>query len=174
MSYRPGYLGHVNLYVRNAERAKQFYEDVLGLHTYHYRPGWAAFMSADEEKSHEVALMQVGDDAPLQQKGQVGLNHLAWMMGSLDDLKAAYSRLKEKGVKIDRIVDHGLSLGIYFRDPDGNGLEVSYELPREEWPRQTEVFAPDVVGLGRFPGPWDEEMKAQNTAAAQAAVAAPG
>jgi catechol 2,3-dioxygenase len=167
MGYQPKHLGHVNLYVRNAERARQFYEDVLGLHCYHYRPGWAAFMSADKDKSHEVALMQLGDDAPLQQRGQVGLNHLAFMMESLDDLKEAYGRLKEKNVKIDRIVDHGLSLGIYFRDPDGNGLEVSYELPREEWPRQTEVFASDVVGLGKFPGPWDEEMKAQNTRAVQ-------
>jgi catechol 2,3-dioxygenase len=170
MSFRPSYLGHVNLYVRNAERSKEFYEGVLGLHCYHYRPGWAAFMSADQEKSHEVALMQVGDNAPLQQKGQVGLNHAAFMMASLEDLKESYWRLKEKGVTIDRIVDHGLSLGIYFRDPDGNGLEVSYELPREQWPRQEEVFAADVVGLGKFPGPWDEEMRAQNTRAAQAAT----
>ncbi|HUB13372.1 MAG TPA: VOC family protein [Acetobacteraceae bacterium] len=158
MSTRPKHLGHVNLYVRNAERSKQWYQDVLGLHVYDFRPGWAAFMSADTEKSHEVALMQVGDDAPLQQKGQVGLNHLAFMMASLDDLKAIYHRMKEKDVKIDRVVDHGLSLGIYFRDPDGNGLEVSYELPREQWPRQESVFQRDVVGLGKFPGPWDEEM----------------
>ncbi len=170
MSFRPSYLGHVNLYVRNAERSKVFYEEVLGLHCYHYRSGWAAFMSADKEKSHEVALMQVGDNAPLQQKGQVGLNHAAFMMASLEDLKESYWRLKEKGVKIDRIVDHGLSLGIYFRDPDGNGLEVSYELPREQWPRQEEVFAAEVVGLGKFPGPWDEEMKAQNSKPAQAAA----
>ena len=121
MGYRPTHLGHVNIYVRNAEVSQRWYTDVLGLHTYHFRPGFAAFLSADLEHSHEVALMQVGDDAPLQQKGQVGLNHMAWMMASLDDLKAAYWRLKEKGVKIDRIVDHGLSLGIYFRDPDGNG-----------------------------------------------------
>jgi catechol 2,3-dioxygenase len=170
MSTRPKHLGHVNLYVRNAERSKQWYEEVLGLHVYDFRPGWAAFMSADPEKSHEVALMQVGEDAPLQQKRQVGLNHLAWMMESLDDLKAIYGRLKEKGVKIDNIVDHGLSIGIYFRDPDGNGLEVSYELPREQWPRQERVFQPDVVGLGRFPGPWDAEMAARNTRSAQAAA----
>ena len=61
-----------------------------------------------------------------------------------------------KGVQIDHISDHGLSLGIYFRDPDGNGLEVSYELPREKWPRQDSVFAPEVVNLGLFPGPWEE------------------
>ena len=90
MSYRPKYLGHVNIYVRNVERSHKWYEDVLGLHTYDYMPGRAAFMSADQEQSHEVALMQVGDDAPLQQKRQVGLNHMAWMMHSLDDLKDAY------------------------------------------------------------------------------------
>ena len=72
MSYRPKHLGHVNLYVRNAERSRQWYEDVLGLHTYHFRPGRAAFMSADEDKSHEVALMEVGDDAPLQRSGRSG------------------------------------------------------------------------------------------------------
>ncbi len=68
MAKRPMYLQHVNVYVRNAERSKEWYEDLLGLHVYDYRPGWAAFMSADEEQSHEVALMQLGDDAPLQQR----------------------------------------------------------------------------------------------------------
>ncbi|MBV8407798.1 MAG: VOC family protein, partial [Alphaproteobacteria bacterium] len=90
MPKRPMYLQHVNIYVRNVERSKQWYEDLLGLHTYEFRPGWAAFMSADEEQSHEVALMQLGDDAPLQQKGQVGLNHMAWRLASLDDLKDLY------------------------------------------------------------------------------------
>ena len=122
MSYRPKYLGHVNIYVRNVERSHKWYEDVLGLHTYDYMPGRAAFMSADQEQSHEVALMQVGDDAPLQQKRQVGLNHMAWMMHSLDDLKDAYQRLKELNVPIEHVSDHGISIGIYFRDPDGNGI----------------------------------------------------
>ena len=151
------YLGHVNIYVRNAERSRQWYEKVLGLHTYHNRPGRAAFMSADKEMSHEVALMQVGDDAPGPMRGQVGLNHMAWMVDSLDDLATAYRRLKDNDVRIDAIVDHGISLGIYFRDPDGNGLEVSYEQPRSEWPRQEQVFAEDVVNRGLFPGPWDND-----------------
>jgi catechol 2,3-dioxygenase len=54
------------------------------------------------------------------------------------------------------VADHSISIGIYFEDPDGNGLEVSYELPREEWPRQERLFADDLVNLGRFPGPWSE------------------
>src|SRR6266849_1690122 len=103
MSYRPKYLGHVNIYVRNVERSHKWYEDVLGLHTYDYRPGRAAVRAADQEQSHEVALMQVGDDAPLQQKRQVGLNHMAWMMHSLDDLKEFYGRIKSKGQEIDHI-----------------------------------------------------------------------
>ena len=152
-------LGHVNLYVRNAEASHEFYTRILGLHTYHVAPGRAVFLSADKEMSHEVALMTVGPDAPLQQKGQVGLNHMAWMVDSLDELAAMYRRLKDNNVPLDHISDHGLSLGIYFRDPDGNGLEVSYELPREKWPRQDQVFAPDVVNLGLFPGPWEDDPK---------------
>ena len=150
-------LGHVNVYVRDVAVAHEFYTRILGLHTYHVAPGRAVFLSADKESSHEVALMSVGPDAPLQQKGQVGLNHMAWMVDSLDELKVLYRRLKDNGVALDHISDHGLSLGIYFRDPDGNGLEVSYELPRTQWPRQEQVFAPDVVNLGLFPGPWDDD-----------------
>jgi catechol 2,3-dioxygenase len=157
MSHRPTHLGHVNIYVRNAERSRAWYEQVLGLHTYDIRPGRAAFMTADRNKSHEVALMQVGDDAPGPERGRVGLNHMAWMMASLDDLKDAYLRLKALNVPIDAVVDHGVSLGIYFRDPDGNGLEVSYELPRERWPREERIFDEDMVERGLFPGPWDAE-----------------
>jgi catechol 2,3-dioxygenase len=165
MGYKPKYLGHVNIYVRNVERSQAWYADVLGLHTYDYMPGRAAFMSADQEQSHEVALIQVGEDALLQQKKQVGLNHMAWMMHSLDDLKESYQRLKELNVPIDHVSDHGLSIGIYFRDPDGNGVEVSYELPRNQWARQDKVFSGEGRSKGLFPGPWDEHLAPQMAAA---------
>ena len=158
MSYQPKYLGHVNIYVRNAERSHKWYTDLLGLHTYDFIPGRAAFLSADLEQSHEVALIQVGDDAASQQKGQVGLNHMAWMMHSLDDLKEIYQRLKEKNIPIDHVSDHGVSIGIYFHDPDGNGLEVSYELPRSEWNRHEAIFSGEGRSRGLFPGPWDEHL----------------
>jgi catechol-2,3-dioxygenase len=122
-------------------------------------------MSADLERSHEVALMQVGDAAAGPERGRVGLNHMAWMMESLDDLKEFYSRLKQRNVSIDHVVDHGISLGIYLRDPDGNGVEVSYELPRAEWPSEQSVFAREH-GRGRFPGPWDAEEVSVTGAAA--------
>ena len=158
MGYKPKYLGHVNIFVRNVEKSQQWYADVLGLHTYDYMPGRAAFLSADLDQSHEVALIQVGDDAPGQAKGQVGLNHMAWMMHSLDDLKELYQRLKDKQIEIDRVSDHGISVGIYFRDPDGNGLEVSYELPRSEWPIDEKIFSGADRPHRLFPGPWDEHL----------------
>jgi catechol 2,3-dioxygenase len=165
MSSKPKYLAHVNIYVRNAERSRQWYADVLGLHTYDFRPGRAAFMSADLEQSHEVALMEVGDDAPGAQKGQVGLNHMAWRMQSLEDLREVYQRLKDYQVPIDHVSDHGISLGIYFRDPDGNGIEVFYELPRSEWPYEEQIFMGEGRKRGLFPGPWDEHLIAPAAAA---------
>ena len=164
MSYRPQYLGHVNIFVRNAERSRQWYADILGLHTYDFIPGRAAFMSADLDQSHEVALIQVGDEAQGQQKGQVGLNHMAWMMRSLEDLKKIYQRLKDKEVPIERVSDHGISVGIYFRDPDGNGLEVSYELPRSQWPIEERIFSHESRPRGLFSGPWDEHLTAREAA----------
>jgi catechol 2,3-dioxygenase len=88
MTYTPKYLGHVNIYVRNAERSQKWYEDILGLHTYDLMPGRAAFMSANQDESHEVALMEVGQDAAGPQQGQVGLNHMAWKMESLENLRS--------------------------------------------------------------------------------------
>ena len=165
MSYTPNHLGHVNIYVRNAERAQKWYEDILGLHTYDFVPGRAAFMCANREESHEVALMEVGDDAPGMQSGQVGLNHMAWRMSSLEDLKEFYNRLKEKQVPIDGVGDHGLSLGIYFHDPDGNGIEVYYESARSEWYREERIFLTDDRPKGNFPGPWDEVLLKEQAAA---------
>ncbi len=118
MSYRPKYLGHLNLYVQDVERAEKFYADILGLHTYGRRPGHSVFMSADMEQAHEIALMKVRDDAPEPERGQVGLNHMAWKMETFDDLKEIHARLKEKGVLIENVADHGIAMGIYFRDPD--------------------------------------------------------
>ena len=159
MSYTPKSLGHVNIFVRNAERSRQWYEDLLGLHTYDFTPGRAAFMSADKETSHEIALIEVGEDAAGPQKGQVGLNHMCWYMHSLHDLGELYHRIKELNIPIERVSDHGLSIGIYLRDPDGNGIEVSYEMPRSEWDREENLFiSGGFTQKGRLPGPWDEEL----------------
>ena len=129
MSYKPGKLGHVNIFVRNAERARDWYGDLLGLHTYGFTPGRAAFMTSDLGNSHEIALVEVGEDAPGPQKGQVGLNHMAWYMDSLDDLKELYFRIKEKNIEIERVSDHGHAIGIYIRDQTAMGSRSPTRCP---------------------------------------------
>jgi catechol 2,3-dioxygenase len=56
------------------------------------------------------------------------------------------------------IADHGRSTGIYFKDPDGNGIAVYYEAPREEWCRQKKFFLHGDRPSDQFPGPRDEEL----------------
>jgi catechol 2,3-dioxygenase len=171
MGVKPIGLDHVNIFVRNVERSHRWYTDLLGLHTQdtftHQESGRmrAVFLAADRDHAHDIALFDVGDDAPVQQKGQVGLSHFAWRMASLDDLKAMHARLRDRGVPY-RVADHTISIGIYFSDPDGNGLEVYYELPRAEW-RRERPFSGEG-DKGRFPGPWDDELRQAAPAMARA------
>ncbi|MYC29287.1 MAG: VOC family protein [Chloroflexi bacterium] len=161
MGYTPRQLGHVNIYVRNAARAREWYEDLLGLHTQGFTPGRAAFMSADISNSHEIALVEVGEDAMGPQRGQVGLNHMAWYMNSLEDLAELYQRVKEKNIPIERVSDHGHAIGVYIHDPDGNGIELSYEMPAEEWGHDPSGYMIGGTEKGRLSGPWDEELAMQ-------------
>ncbi len=144
-----------------------------GLHTYEYRPGWAAFMSADREQSHEVALMQLGPDAPLQQKGQVGLNHMAWRLESLDDLKEFYQRIKETG-SADRAgspITASRSASICATPT----ATASRSITRCRAPNgriDDHVFTRELIGDGRFPGPWDAELRSPARRRAVAAQSA--
>ena len=143
---KPKQLGHIVLRVRDLERSEQFYSDVLGLHVTNKRPGQMTFMSAVDDSSHELALVPVGDDAPGPEDSRVGLYHFAWQMDSFDDLKMLYADMKSKNVSIGGIGDHGISLGVYFFDPDGNEIEAYYEMPKDEWPADGDLFE------GEFPG----------------------
>jgi catechol 2,3-dioxygenase len=161
MANKPIALDHVNVFVRNAERSHRWYTEVFGLHTqdtFKYRDSdrlRAVFLSCDPEHAHDIALFEIGEDAAAPQPKQVGLNHVAWRMASLDDLAEMYRRLQAMSVPV-RVSDHRVSIGVYFSDPDGNGLEVYYELPKSQW-NQDRPFS--TGEKGRFPGPWDEVLR---------------
>ena len=140
MTVKPIQLSHVNMFVRNKERSEKFYADILGLTVMNRMPR-ITFMSANESTSHEIALVEIGEDAPGPERGRVGLNHMAWQMGTFEDLKEVYRKLKARNAEIVRIGDHNFSLGIYFKDPDGNENEVHYELPLEDFPRDENGFS---------------------------------
>ena len=142
----PKQLGHLVIKVRDLEKSEQFYTDVLGLTVMNKRPGVMTFMAADEGMSHELALVPVGEDAPGPESTRVGLYHMAWEMDSFEDLKQLYTVIKENNVEVLNVGDHGISLGVYFCDPDGNEIEAYYEMPKDEWPAEGDLFE------GAFPG----------------------
>ena len=153
---RPKRLGHLVLRVRELERSEQFYTDTLGLEVTGRIPDRMVFMGAGPHSSHELALVAVGPDAPGPEKDRVGLYHFAWEMESYDQLRKLYRELKQKDISIAGIGDHGISMGVYFFDPDGNEIEVFYELPRDQWPEG------GVTTGAKFPGgSLEEEPAAQ-------------
>ncbi|MFQ5880173.1 MAG: VOC family protein [Dehalococcoidia bacterium] len=136
---KPKALGHIVLKVRDLERAEKFYTQVLGLRVTGRLDTRMVFLSAGD-KHHDLALYRVGPRAKDAEQRQVGLLHFAWELESFDELKRAYTVLKEKGVPIVGAMDHGISKGVYFLDPDGNEIEVYADNPREEWEKLPNPF----------------------------------
>src|ERR1700752_3095908 len=119
-------VGHVGLKVQDIERSARFYRDVLGLKEVARgnfgRP--MAFFSTGENH-HDVAVMEVGPDAPLPRAGEIGLYHVALRIGTtLDELRAAKAHLEAHGYSKLRLTDHKGPQSIYLDDPDGNGVEL--------------------------------------------------
>ena len=147
---KPRRLGHLVIRVRDLDRSEGFYTDLLGLQVTARLGDRMVFMGASGDSSHELALMAIGEDAPGPEEGRVGLYHFAWEMESFEDLRKMYRELGEKNVQVAGLGDHGVSMGVYFFDPDGNEIEVFFELPREQWPER-DIFT------GRFPWSLEEE-----------------
>ena len=124
-------IGHVLLRVADEEGSKRFYRDVLG------------FRIAEQDPEHGGVFMTLGDgfhtiditqhpsprEALRPERGQLGLVHIAFKVGSYTALREAYAHLLANGVEIQRATDHVCQRSVYFNDPDGNGLEIYYEMP---------------------------------------------
>ncbi|HEX4209284.1 MAG TPA: VOC family protein [Candidatus Binataceae bacterium] len=153
---RPERIGHVVIKVRNLERSRKFYAELLGLQLMHEMPQIKmAFLASNGRDHHEIGLVEVGDAAPPPQKGETGLLHIAFRLRDEDHLKAAFRELKENNVEIVSTVDHGITKSIYFRDPDGHQLEVYCDNSKEymkalgkSYDGMNKLdFAPDEPGL---------------------------
>jgi catechol 2,3-dioxygenase len=128
-------IGHVHLKVADLERALRFYRDVLGFEVTQRMGSSAAFLSAGGYH-HHIGLNtweSQGGQAPAA--GTTGLYHLAVVYPARAELGDALRRLMEAGVPLDGAADHGVSEALYLRDPDGNGVELYWDKPKEEWPR---------------------------------------
>src|SRR5262245_43340414 len=124
-------IGHVLLRVLDLERSKKFYSEVLGFHVLEEDPAHGGTFMALPGQSHSIDLFQVKDAASAERQtpGVRGLGHIAFRVESEDALKDAYATLREHGVEITRTIDHVSQKSVYFEDPDGNTLQIYYELP---------------------------------------------
>ena len=128
-------IGHVHLKVSDLERAITFYRDVLGFEITQRYGTRAAFLSAGGYH-HHIGLNtweSLGGSAP--PPGFTGLYHAAILYPTRAALAEALERLLKEGIALDGASDHGVSEALYLRDPDGNGLELYWDRPREQWPR---------------------------------------
>ena len=128
-------VGHVHLKVADLERAIQFYAGVLGFEVTQRIGDSAAFLSAGGYH-HHIGLNtweSKGGDPP--SRGATGLYHAAFLYPTRAALGRALGRVVDSGVRLEGASDHGVSEALYLRDPDGNGIELYCDRPRDEWPR---------------------------------------
>jgi catechol 2,3-dioxygenase len=128
-------IGHVHLKVGDLERALGFYCGVLGFELMQRMGNEAAFVSAGGYH-HHIGLNtweSRGGSAPAA--GATGLYHVAIRYPDRRTLADALRRLQRAGILLEGASDHGVSEALYLRDPDGNGVELYRDRPREEWPR---------------------------------------
>jgi catechol 2,3-dioxygenase len=131
----------VHLKVSDLPRALAFYRDVLGLELQQMYGESAAFLSFGGYHHHVGLNVWESRGGPPSPRGAAGLYHFAILYPSRRDLARAFRRLMEHGVKITGASDHGVSEAIYFNDPDGNGIEIYVDRPREQWPRENGTLA---------------------------------
>jgi len=128
-------IGHVHLKVADLERAIAFYRDVLGFEVTQCYGTQAAFLSAGGYH-HHIGLntweSQGGSPPPPH---ATGLYHVAILYPTRAELAHALQRLIKAGIQLEGASDHGVSEALYLRDPDGNGVELYWDRPKEQWPR---------------------------------------
>jgi len=128
-------IGHVHLKVADLQRALDFYCGVLGLELTQRFGDSAAFISAGGYH-HHIGLNtweSLGGKPPAP--GTTGLYHLALLYPTRASLGDALQRLIQNKIQLDGASDHGVSEALYLRDPDQNGVELYYDRPRDQWPR---------------------------------------
>jgi catechol 2,3-dioxygenase len=128
-------IGHVHLKVADLDRALGLYCGVLGFELMQRFDSSAAFVSAGGYH-HHIGLNtweSLGGSPP--PPGSTGIFHLAIVYPSRAELADALRRLVAARIPLDGASDHGVSEALYLRDPDGIGVELYWDRPRDQWPR---------------------------------------
>jgi catechol 2,3-dioxygenase len=135
-------LGAVHLTVTDLDRSVAFYQDAIGLRL-HRREDPVAAMGVGGED----LLVLVEEQTARRAGRHAGLYHFALLLPSREELARALQRLAVTRTPIDGASDHGISEAIYLPDPDGNGIELAADRPREQWPGLDTLTRPAPLDL---------------------------
>ncbi len=128
-------IGHVHLKVTDLERSLKFYRDLLGFELQQYYGDGAAFISAGNYHHHIGLNTWHSKDAGPAPVRAAGLYHTAILYPERRDLAIVLKRLLDAKYPLSGVSDHGVSEAIYLDDPDNNGVELYWDKPKEQWPR---------------------------------------
>jgi catechol 2,3-dioxygenase len=147
----PRGINHIVLNVKNIEVSHRFWTEVMGFRCVaelksqpgSVRPKMRFYSGVDPKGDvthHDLALCEVPADTPAEARGtwnlmpsRVGINHVAIAWPDRESWLKQVEFLQSKGVTFHRRINHGMTHSVYVSDPDGHGIEVLYELPREVW-----------------------------------------
>jgi catechol 2,3-dioxygenase len=131
-------IGHVHLKVSDIERSLAFYRDILGFEVTSRYGKQAAFLSAGGYHHHIGLNTWESKGSTPSPPGHTGLYHFAILYPTRKDLANALKRLVDARYPIGGASDHGVSEAIYLDDPDGNGIELYWDRPKNKWPKDKE------------------------------------
>jgi catechol 2,3-dioxygenase len=126
-------IGHVHLKVSDLERALEFYRDLLGFELTTMYGTQAAFLSAGGYHHHIGLNTWHSEGGPSAPRNSPGLYHTAILYAARKELAEILQRLIDAGYPVSGASDHGVSEAIYLSDPDGNGVELYWDKPEDEW-----------------------------------------
>jgi catechol 2,3-dioxygenase len=139
-------VGHVVLKMRDLDKAKAFYQGVLGMKIGNESERGIFFRFGDYH--HDIAVFKTTPDADAPKAEQVGLVHVALVTDGVETVRAMYDRCKEMGVEIVGTNDHAITKSLYIKDPEGNTIEIYAEVPEYNWREE---------GMGFIARPFDIE-----------------
>jgi catechol 2,3-dioxygenase len=128
-------IGHVHLKVADINRSLKFYQELLGFQIMQWYGTDAVFISAGGYHHHIGLNTWYSKNAPPAPQHSAGLFHTAILYPTRKDLAFILDRLIKAEYPLTGMSDHGVSEALYMDDPDGNGVELYWDRPRELWPR---------------------------------------
>ena len=149
---------HTTFATLHLDEMVDFYEKIAGLEPVYYSPGHGAWLSNDEA-NHRIALLALpGLKAPEDKGHTAGLHHTAFEYADFGQWIENYVRLRDEGIVPFLNLDHGMTMSMYYQDPEGNGVEIQVDgfgswAKGKQWMWGSEEFGNNPIGVHFDPEP---------------------